>query len=77
MAGLRANYGLSPGDDEHPEPYFYVGPWSAKPEGELWNANGFTGAELPYAELAAAPDPVAAAVEFGLERRRALSGGKR
>lgn len=73
-AGLRANYGLSPGDDDHPEPYFYVGPWSAQPGGELWNASGFTGAELFYAELAAASDAVTAAVEFSLERRRALSG---
>lgn len=23
----RANFGFSPGDDEHPEPYLYVGPW--------------------------------------------------
>lgn len=71
-AGLRANYGLSPGDEGHPQPYFYVGPWTAEPEGELWNGSGFNGAELDYAELAAAPDPVAAAVEFALERRHAL-----
>jgi hypothetical protein len=76
-AGLRSNYGLSPGDDEHPEPYFYVGPWSAKPEGGLWNASGFSGAEIGYAELATASDAAAAAVEFSLERRRALSEGKR
>lgn len=75
-AGLRANYGLSPGDDHHPAPYFYVGPWSGEPKGELWNAQGFNGAELPYAELAAATDPVAAAVEFSLERKRALAGAK-
>jgi hypothetical protein len=73
-AGLRANYGLSAGDDEHPEPYFYVGPWTANPVGELWNASGFNGAEIGYADLAAAPDPVAAAVEFSLERKRALGG---
>jgi hypothetical protein len=30
-AGLRANYGASPGDDDHPEPYLYLGPWSARP----------------------------------------------
>jgi hypothetical protein len=75
-AGLRVNYGLSPGDDEHPSPYLYVGPWTAKPEGELWNATGFSGAEMDYAELAAAPDPVAAAVEFSLECRRALVESK-
>ena len=26
-AGTRANYGASPGDADHPEPYLYVGPW--------------------------------------------------
>lgn len=70
--GLRVNYGLSPGDEDHPEPYFYVGPWTAQPEGELWNATGFTGAEIPYSELSAAPDPVERAVQFSLERKQAL-----
>jgi hypothetical protein len=37
-AGQRADYGASPGDDEHPDPYLYVAPWTARPEGELWNA---------------------------------------
>jgi hypothetical protein len=73
-AGLRANYGLSPGDDDHPEPYFYVGPWSARPSGDLWNARGFPGAELGYAEMAASADPVALAAEFCLARKRALEG---
>jgi hypothetical protein len=71
-AGRRANYGLSPGDEEHEQPYFYVGPWTAKPVGDLWNAAGFPGAELPYEDLAAAADPVSAAVEFSLARKRAL-----
>jgi hypothetical protein len=67
--GARANYGCSPGDEQHPEPYLYVGPWTAAAEGELWNARGFPGAELPYSELLAAPDQEAAASEF-FERRR-------
>jgi hypothetical protein len=71
-AGRRANYGLSPGDASHEAPYFYVGPWSARPSGELWNARGFSGAELSYAEMAASPDPVALAVEFSLARKHAL-----
>jgi hypothetical protein len=71
-AGRRANYGLSPGDENHAEPYFYVGPWSAAAEGELWNATGFDGAELGYAALAAAEDPVRLAVDFATTRRRAL-----
>ncbi len=72
-AGLRANYGASPGDELHPEPYLYVGPWTAEPEGELWNASAFTGAELSYAELVAARDPEAAAIEFMATRRDALA----
>ncbi len=67
-AGRRANIGVSPGDKDHTEPYLYVGPWSAQPEGELWNATGFSGAELSYAELVAADDAGALALEF-IERR--------
>ena len=50
-AGSGPGYGVSPGDEHHPEPYSYVGPWVAPPEGELWRATGFTGAELGYEEL--------------------------
>jgi hypothetical protein len=71
-AGRRANYGLSPGDENHAEPYFYVGPWSAPAEGDLWNARGFNGAELGYRDLAASEDAVAAALEFCATRKRAL-----
>ena len=39
-AGTRANFGASPGDADHDEPYLYVGPWSAEVSGELWNATG-------------------------------------
>jgi hypothetical protein len=70
--GVRANYGLSPGDEQHREPYLYVGPWSAPVEGELWNAHGFAGAELSYSELIAAPDQRAAAEEFFASHRDAL-----
>jgi hypothetical protein len=63
-AGRRANYGASPGDEQHPEPYLYVGPWAAAVEGELWRATGFTGAELAYGQLLAADDQRAAATEF-------------
>ena len=71
-AGKRANYGASPGDEDHPEPYLYVGPWTAKVEGELWNAAGFSGALLPYAELVATEDQRGLALEFLRERAAAL-----
>src|SRR5512133_419291 len=71
-AGRRANYGLSPGDDDHPEPYLYVGPWTAKPSGPLWNGRGFNGAEVSYSELVAADDQLAAALAFCRERTDAL-----
>jgi hypothetical protein len=71
--GERANFGASPGDDEHPEPYLYVGPWAAEVSGELWNATGFTGAELTYSELIAADDHRRAALDFMRERYRALT----
>jgi hypothetical protein len=71
--GERAAYGASPGDGDHPEPYLYVAPWTAKPAGELWNASGFAGAELSYGELRAAVDPLAAAADFFDARVRALT----
>jgi hypothetical protein len=52
-AGKRAGYGASPGDERHPEPYLYVTPWSEQPDGDLWRATAFRGAELSYAELLA------------------------
>jgi hypothetical protein len=38
---------VSPGDEQHDEPYAYVAPWSAPPAGPFWNATGFTGAQRP------------------------------
>jgi hypothetical protein len=67
----EATYGFSPGDELHAEPYAYVAPWNAV-DGDLWQASGFRGAELPYAALLAAPDPRAAALEFLTTRRDAL-----
>jgi hypothetical protein len=71
--GTKANYGASPGDENHPEPYLYVGPWSADVSGELWNGTGFTGAELTYSELMEASDQRRLACDFMHERFRALS----
>jgi hypothetical protein len=39
----RATYGVSPGDDDHDEPYAYVSPWTPPAETGLntfWNAHG-------------------------------------
>lgn len=33
----EVNYGVSAGDDHHPTPYAYVGPWTAR-RGPFWNA---------------------------------------
>jgi hypothetical protein len=67
----RANYGASPGDDGHPEPYLYVGPWGTPPADEFWNAAHFAGAVLPLSTLVAATDPSETALEF-LRTGRAL-----
>jgi hypothetical protein len=72
-AGRRANYGFSPGDADHEQPYLYVGPWNPQPEGELWNGKGFSGAELGHSELVAAGDQVAAALDFCTMRKQALN----
>ncbi len=71
-AGRRANYGFSPGDKNHSRPYVYVGPWRRDLAGALWNATGFDGAELDYADLLGAPDPLQAALDFCREGRQAL-----
>ena len=56
VEGRRANYGGSPGDAAHPEPYLYVGPWETR-TGAFWNEPW--GASLSYAELRAGADAVA------------------
>ena len=60
--GRRVNLGGSPGDGFSPEPYCYVGPWTADRPGDesFWNAP--FGAVLPLASPG--PDGVAEAVEF-------------
>jgi hypothetical protein len=72
----RANYGLSPGDEDHPQPYAYVGPWATAVSGDLWQASGFSGAELSYADLIAAADPEREATEFFTSRRDDLSNAQ-
>ncbi|MEO8264493.1 MAG: hypothetical protein ABI706_03180 [Ilumatobacteraceae bacterium] len=67
----RANYGASPGDEGHPEPYLYVGPWGATATNEFWNAVHFNGAVMALSELVAATDPTSTALQF-LRTGRAL-----
>jgi hypothetical protein len=55
--GARANFGGSPGDDAHPEPYLYIGPWEPR-EGAFWNES--FGASLPYSAILGGAD----AMEF-------------
>lgn len=78
-AGARATCGGSPGDEQHPLPYLYVGPWEEPPGGwdgdGGWDAEGFRGAELGYAELVAVADPRAAGLAFLRGRLEALAGG--
>ncbi len=60
----RANYGASPGDAGHPEPYLYVGPWGAVVRHQFWNATHFSGAVLPLSRLVDAGAPLEVAMQF-------------
>ncbi|MEA2466116.1 MAG: hypothetical protein QOJ57_242 [Thermoleophilaceae bacterium] len=71
---LGTTLGGSPGDEAHPEPYLYATLWEAQPPDQLWNARDFPGAELRYAELLAAPDQRAAALDFFRARLAKLNG---
>ena len=71
--GNRANYGFSPGDAEHGEPYLYVGPWSGKASGEALAGEGLSmGAELDFSEIAASVDQRSLALDFCRTRKEAL-----
>lgn len=69
--GKRANYGASPGDATHPEPYFYVGPWGdARPgDDDYWNES--FGASLPFSAIVDADNQRETALAF-FRRGRAL-----
>ncbi len=71
--GRRAAYGASPGDELHPGPYLYVAPWGPVPDGELWQATAFRGAELAYADLLKTEDRHGMALRFFRERLDALN----
>ncbi len=75
-AGHRANFGASPGDATHPEPYLYVGPWDttflAEPPDPYWNES--FGASLAYSALLGATDAREAALAFFRAGRDLLAG---
>jgi hypothetical protein len=71
-AGERGTYGGSPGDDAHPEPYVYASLWSGAPSNPFFAETAFSGASLPYAELASADDPAARALALWREARALL-----
>ena len=63
-ADEQMNFGFSTGDGGIPEPYFYATAYptpdgftnAALPEGASWRSEGWTGAVLPYARIAATAD---------------------
>lgn len=75
--GLEVSYGASPGDANHPEPYFYVAPRRTMDRRDTyWNDPAFNGASLPYRRLLDVPDAAKAAFDFltsGYERLHAGS----
>ena len=74
--GRRASYGASPGDEAHPEPYLYVAPWGEPDRiSPYWNDAAFGGASLAYAELLAATDQRAAALDFHRRGLELLAAG--
>jgi hypothetical protein len=66
----EVNFGGSPGDKDHDEPYLYVGPWSLSPHSE-WNEAW--GASMPWSQQTTAEQ----AIEFferGLSAARHVFG---
>ncbi|MSO78522.1 MAG: hypothetical protein EXQ79_02835 [Acidimicrobiia bacterium] len=62
--GTRGTFGVSPGDEQHPEPYLYVTHWADVPEADYWNDTVFAGASLPYAAVATATSAHGTMLEF-------------
>jgi hypothetical protein len=71
--GARAGYGASPGDGAHPGPYLYVVPFGEVPPGDMWQASGFHGAELPYMTLLDTENQRETSLRFFHERLAALN----
>lgn len=71
--GRRANYGASPGDADHPEPYLYVGPWGIPAADPFWNASTFNGAIVALAQVVGEKDPTEVGLRFLRRGRVVLS----
>lgn len=70
----RASFGASPGDGPNPEPYLYVAAWYGVDKSDpFWNAESFGGAQLNYADLLAADDQRATAIDFFRTANKKLS----
>jgi hypothetical protein len=68
----EVNYGLSPGDAHHPEPYAYVGPWRMDGLlGDFWNVA--FGAARPLADLGG-PERVRGFFDEGRFRAHQVAG---
>ncbi len=76
-------YGMTPGDDQYPDPYWYVTPWPYPPPEALadlphgsWHTEGWVGAVLPAAEVVAAASQAGVVARFlaaaGVAAGRAL-----
>jgi hypothetical protein len=75
-AERRVTLGASPGDQAVPEPYLYVLPWDfgAAPPSEVWNAEHFNGAILPFGELGGQADQRGTALAFLRQGRDLMAG---
>ena len=62
--GARGTFGVSPGDDDDPDPYLYVTHWADVPPHPYWNAEHFAGAALSVVEITDSPDQREAALTF-------------
>ncbi len=69
----RANYGASPGDEGHLEPYMYVGPWGPTTPDSFWNAEHFNGAVLALSALLDSQNPTETAMQFLRQGRLLLA----
>ena len=69
---MTVGLGLSPGDENFDEPYFYVSPWSAIDQNDLpaltvtgrWHTEGFVGVVATATEILSFADALATSIDF-------------